>query len=141
MRIATGRCFSDDDRPLGICFASRMSMRRPTRSVVAVSGDPARQDIIDALLAEENNCDVIYVEPIPRAYSRIRKIFPHVIVIFCDMEDAAACQLLSMLKIDPALAGIPVLTWATPPSGYDFERIVSDLLADPPLPANVLQMN
>ena len=116
-------------------------MRRPTRSVVAVSGDPLRQEIIEVMLAEESNCDVIYVEPIPRAYSRIRKIFPHVVIVFCDMEDAAACQLLSMLKIDPALAGIPVITWAAPRPAYDFERIVSDVLADPPLPAHVLQMN
>ena len=93
------------------------------------------------LLAAENNCDVIYVEPIPRAYSRIRKVFPHVIVVFCDMEDAAACQLLSMLRIDPALAGIPVITWATPRPAYDFERIVSDLLAGSPTPTHALQMN
>lgn len=116
-------------------------MRRPTRSVVAVSGNPLRQEIINVLLAEESNCDVIYVEPIPRAYSRIRTIVPHVIVVFCDMGDAAACQLLSMLKIDPALAGIPVVTRAAPPRTYDFERIVSEVLREPPLPAYVLQNN
>jgi hypothetical protein len=116
-------------------------MRRPTRSVVAVSGYPARQEMIDLLLAEANPCDVIYVEAIPRAYSRIRKIFPHVIVIFCDVEDAAACQLLSMLKINPALSGIRVITWATPRRACDFDRIVSGGWADPPAPARVLHMN
>ena len=46
-----------------------------------------------------------------------------------------------MLKIDPALAGIPVVTWATPHAVHDFERIVSDVLADPEPPPPVVQMN
>ena len=116
-------------------------MRGPTRSVVAVSGDPRREDIIEMLLAEENHCDVIYVEQIPRAYSRIREIGPDIVIVFCELEDVAACQLLTMLKIDRALAGIPVVTWATPRPVHDFERIVSDVLADPEPPAPVVQMN
>ena len=47
--------------------AGRQIMSRPTRSVVAVSGDPQRPELLDVLLFGANDCDVIFVESIARA--------------------------------------------------------------------------
>ena len=75
-------------------------MSRPTRSVVAVSGDPQRPELLDALLFDANDCDVVFVETMACAYSRIKQVTPDVIIVLCAIDDVAACELLSMLKFD-----------------------------------------
>jgi DNA-binding response OmpR family regulator len=80
--------------------------------VVAVSDDALRSEMCDALV-DDSGYDVIVVESIHRAYSRIRELEPDLVVVFMDIDDANACQLLSMLEIDRALSGIPVVTCTT----------------------------
>jgi CheY-like chemotaxis protein len=82
--------------------------------VVAVSDDALRPELLDAL-TDERDCETIVVESIPRAYSRIREVEPDLVVVFMDIEDVNACQLLSMLEIDRTLRHIPVMTCATEP--------------------------
>jgi hypothetical protein len=84
-------------------------MNRPIRSVVAVSGNHRRAEILETLFADE----YVFVEPITRAYARIRQVTPDVVVIYCEIDDEAACQLLSMLKVDPDLSRVPVLTYTS----------------------------
>jgi CheY-like chemotaxis protein len=84
-------------------------------SVMAVSNDALRPELLDRLLLDDNDCNVIVVESIERAYSRITQTQPDVVVLFMNIDDVDACQLLSMLQSDRALRGMSVLTCATGP--------------------------
>ena len=79
-------------------------------SVIAVSNDALRPELLDRLLVDDNNCNVIVVESIERAYSRIRQVQPHIVVVFMNIDDTDACQLLSMLHMDRGLRGTSVVT-------------------------------
>jgi hypothetical protein len=103
-------------------IGGRSVMNRPSRTVVAVSDDALRSELLDALLAAESDYDIIVVESIPRAYSRIRELRPDLVVVFMDIDDANACQLLSMLEVDRAFGSIRVMTSATEPEGSSRAR-------------------
>jgi hypothetical protein len=56
--------------------------RSPVR-VVAISDDALRSKLLDTLVDDETAHHVIFVEPLSRAYSRIRQlVVPNLIVIF-----------------------------------------------------------
>jgi chemotaxis response regulator CheB len=88
-------------------------MSRSPLSVVAVSNDALRSELLDRLLVDDNDFDLIVVESIARAYSRIRELRPNIVVLFVEIDDVDACQLLSMLQADRALRGVSVLTCTT----------------------------
>jgi CheY-like chemotaxis protein len=83
--------------------------------VVAVSDDALLPALLDALLVDESDYNVIAVESITHAYSRIREFGPDLIVVFMEIDDLNACELLSMLEADRVLRKIPVVTCATEP--------------------------
>jgi hypothetical protein len=120
---------------------SGLIVKRLSRSVVAVNGDPHRSEVIDALMAAEDDCDVVYVESMTGAYSRIRQLLPDFVVVLCEIDDAAACRLLSMMKLDSAVSGIPVVTCAGPRVDDDVERFIASLLGEPPALSQAIQMN
>jgi PleD family two-component response regulator len=82
-------------------------------SVVAVSNDALRPELLARLFVDENDYDVIVVESIERAYSRIRQVQPTAVVVFMNIDDVDACRLLSMLHLDHELRGISVLPLTT----------------------------
>ena len=84
-------------------------------SIMAVSNDALRPELLDRLLVDGNDFNVIVVESIERAYSRITQVQPDVVVLFMNIDDVDACQLLSMLHSDRALRGMSVVTCATGP--------------------------
>ena len=90
-------------------------MSRSPLKVVAVSNDALRSELLDRLLADDNSCDVIVVESIAGGYSRIRELQPHIVVLFMEIDDLDACQLLSMLHMDRTLRGMSVVTCTTGP--------------------------
>ena len=114
---------------------------RPPRSVVAVSGDPARPELLDALLMDANDYDIIFVESIERGYSRIKQVTPDLVIVFLEIDDVAACQLLSMLKIDSDTSDIPVVTGATAHEEGEFEDIVAWVNRDSSSQIIAIQMN
>ena len=87
-------------------------MSRSLWSVVVASGHSQRADLLDALF-DANDYDVVFVESIAHGYSRIKRVMPDLVIVMSELDDAAACQLLSMLKIDGDLSRIPVVTCAT----------------------------
>jgi response regulator RpfG family c-di-GMP phosphodiesterase len=90
-----------------------MSTSPPT--VLAVSNDALRPELLARLLIDDNNYNVIVVESIERAYLRIRQVRPDVVVVFMNIDDVDACQLLSMLHMDRGLRGMSVVTCTTGP--------------------------
>ena len=116
-------------------------MSRPTRSVVAVSGDPQRPEL-EALLFGVNDCDVVFVESMADAYSRIKQVTPDMIVVLSEIDDVAACQLLSMLKVDGNLTRTLVLTCPAGRLTYVFDDSAAEQLDDwPSSVSSAIQMN
>ena len=111
------------------------------QTVVAVSGDPLRAELLDALVNDDNDFDVIVVESIARAYSRIKQLTPDLVIVFCDINDTAACQLLSMLKTDVDLSSVFVVTCATRQMSSRLNEVVPETLERPTYPAHAMQMN
>jgi DNA-binding response OmpR family regulator len=85
--------------------------------------------MLDALLLDTNDCDVLVVESFARGYSRIKELKPDLVIVYLEIDDWAACQLLSMLTIDDDTTGIPVLTWA---ARYE-KGGLEDIIAGDPL--------
>jgi AmiR/NasT family two-component response regulator len=115
--------------------------RRLLRSVVAVSGDPQRAELIDALLAHANLRDVVFVESIAHGYSRIKQVSPDVVVVLLDDDLAPACQLLSMLSMDRDVADIPVVTWMTRHEETEIEDLLAQMSQDWSSPRVAIQMH
>ena len=67
-------------------------MNSSSLKAVAVSDDALRSELLDALLVDESDYDVIVVESIPHAYSRILQLEPDLVVIFMEMDDGNACR-------------------------------------------------
>ena len=116
-------------------------INRPSLSVVAVSGDELRPALIDALVADENDYGPIFLEPFSQAYSRIRQVTPDVVIVYCEIGDTAACQLLSMLKMDDDLAGVLVLICANASAEDELDAIVPQIPEYTPRPSHAIQMN
>ena len=96
-------------------------------SVVAVSGDSGREELLDALLLDRNDYDVIYVESIALGYSRIKQVRPDLVVVFMASDDAAACRLLSMLTLDRDVSGIPVVMCVSRREKGELEDIFAEV--------------
>jgi len=103
------------------------------KSVVAVSDIPRRAELLNALLFDPNDCDVVVVESVACAYSRIKQVAPDLVILLLAIDDVASCQLLSMLTIDGDTRGIPIVTWATQSKAIALEEIAADLNQDPSL--------
>jgi hypothetical protein len=81
-----------------------------TATLVAVSADSLREQLLNVLTVDENDFDIIVVESIARGYSRIKELMPHLIVVLLEIDNVEACQLLAMLRLDGEVAAIPVVT-------------------------------
>jgi hypothetical protein len=82
------------------------------RTVAVVSSRPD-QNVIETVLGALDH-DVVLVEPIARAYSRIRHVRPDLVIALMGSDDNEVCQFLSMLTLDRETSHIPVVTYAIP---------------------------
>jgi DNA-binding NarL/FixJ family response regulator len=98
-------------------------MSRSAFSVVAVSNDALRPELLDRLLVTDCRYNVIVMESIEGGYSKIRQVQPDVVILFINIDDVEACQLLSMLDMDRGLRGMTVLTCTTGPGTGAAHRI------------------
>jgi hypothetical protein len=103
------------------------AINRPLRTVVLVSGFAPQTQPPDALSVDTDDYDVIFVASIAHSYSCIRIVVPDLVVISSEVDDGAACQLLSMLRLDRRFSDIPVLARTTLREQHDAD----DDLAEP----------
>ena len=87
--------------------------RRAVRNVVIVSKRGA-QDVLETVL-DAGDYDVVIVEGIANAYSRIKHVMPSMVVVCLTVDDLDGFHLLSMLKLDRQTARIPVVTYTPAP--------------------------
>ncbi|HMF93417.1 MAG TPA: hypothetical protein VKE96_03950 [Vicinamibacterales bacterium] len=100
------------------------------RSLVAVSADAQREDLIDALTIDANDYDIVFVESLASASARIRLAAPELVIVVLDIDDACACQQQALVQLECERLMIPVVTCAgRTPRGEIDELIPVDLQA------------
>jgi hypothetical protein len=98
--------------------------------VVLVSKYARQVQSWDTLLAATVDYDVIVVESIARSYSCIMRVVPDMVIISSEVDDTATCQLLSKLRVNRRLSGIPVLARQTFREHHDSPDDLVDLDED-----------
>ena len=83
-----------------------------TKKVVIVNGNTSMLEMLEDLL-EAGHYDVVFVESSEHAYSQIKKVQPHLVILCMQIDDHSGFQVLSMLKLDVATERIPVLTYTS----------------------------
>jgi PleD family two-component response regulator len=92
----------------------RLTRRAAVRTMMVVGREP-NERVLETV-TDAGGYDVIVVEPTATAYSRIKRLAPHLIVLSMAFDDVQACQLLSMLKLDRETSGIPLFTCLLEPA-------------------------
>ncbi len=97
-----------------------------TQKVVVINGTAEVLDLLESVLAA-GRYDMVFVESSERAYSQIKRVQPDLVILCVRIDDLSGFQLLSMLKLDPETAPVPVLTYTTEQEGQDLD---ADLIAE-----------
>ena len=82
------------------------------QKVVIVNGSAEILDMLETVLAAADY-DVVFVESSRHAYSQIKRVLPHLVILCVRIDDADGFNVLSMLKLDHETREIPVLTYTT----------------------------
>src|SRR5262245_49489162 len=90
--------------------AAGASLASAAHKVVVVNGSVQMVELLESIL-EAGRYDVVFVESNEHAYSQIKRVQPHLVILCMHLDDMEGFQVLSMLKIDEATRGIPVLTY------------------------------
>ena len=107
-----------------------------SQQVVVVSKQSQLNGLLETVL-DAGQYDVVFVESTEHAYSHIKRLTPHLIIVCLDIDDLDGFQVLSMLKLDSDTRSIPVVT-CTVTSEEDaagsemFERGDGDVFSEPP---------
>lgn len=83
--------------------------RSAAQQVVVVSKQSQLNGLLETVL-DAGQYDVVFVESTERAYSHIKRLTPHLIIVCLDIDDIDGFQVLSMLKLDPDTRLIPLVT-------------------------------
>src|SRR5437762_14328556 len=84
----------------------------PVQKVVVVNGNTEVLGMLESVL-DAGRYDMVFVESSDHAYSQIKKVLPHLVILCARIEQLEGFQLLTMLKLDPDTRDIPVLTYTT----------------------------
>ncbi len=96
------------------------------QKVGGINGSSEVLDLLESSLAA-GRYDMVFLESSDWAYSEIKRVQPDLVVLCVRIDDLDGFQLLSMLKLDPDTASIPVLTCTTEQEGQDLD---ADLIAE-----------
>ena len=86
-----------------------LTARSTSQQVVVVSKQSQLNGLLETVL-DAGQYDVVFVESTEHAYSHIKRLTPHLIIVCLDIDDLDGFQVLSMLKLDADTKDIPVVT-------------------------------
>jgi DNA-binding response OmpR family regulator len=104
-----------------------LTLRSTSQQVVVVSKQTQLNGLLETVL-DSGQYDVVFVESTEHAYSHIKRLTPHLIIVCLDIDDIDGFQVLSMLKLDEETKGIPVVTCTMQQDG----DVTQDESLDPP---------
>ena len=82
---------------------------RSQQVVVVVSKRSHLNGLLETVL-DSGRYDVVVVESTEHAYTHIKRVNPHLVIVCLDIDDLDGFQVLSMLKLDSETRNIPVVT-------------------------------
>ena len=103
------------------------TVRDTSQQVVVVSKQSQLNGLLETVL-DAGQYDVVFVESTEHAYSHIKRLTPHLIIVCLDIDDLDGFQVLSMLKLDEETKGIPLVTCTT---SRDDEELPDESLEPP----------
>jgi PleD family two-component response regulator len=77
---------------------------------VFVGGGPDALSIVEPVL-DGRAYDVEFVAASDEPYATVTALKPDLVIVSLDLDEAAGFQLLTMLRLDPQTASIPVLSY------------------------------
>ena len=89
-----------------------MTVRPASQQVVVVSKQSQLNGLLETVL-DAGQYDIVFVESTEHAYSHIKRLTPHLVIVCLDIDDIDGFQVLSMLKLDESTRDIPVLTYTS----------------------------
>src|SRR3982751_3716823 len=95
------------------------------QKVVIVNGSTEILELLESVL-EAGHYDIVFVESSAHAYSQIKRVKPHLVILCVRIEDLEGFHVLSMLKLDDDTRAIPVLTYTTEYEGQETEEEVPE---------------
>jgi two-component system, OmpR family, alkaline phosphatase synthesis response regulator PhoP len=95
------------------------------QKVVIVNGNAQILEMLESVL-DAGHYDVVFVESSEHAYSQIKRVQPHLVILCVRIDDLDGFQVLSMLKLDGDTRDIPVLTYTTEYEGKESEAEVPE---------------
>ena len=101
--------------------------RSTSQQVVVVSKQSQLNGLLETVL-DAGQYDVVFVESTEHAYSHIKRLTPHLIIVCLDIDDLDGFQVLSMLKLDNDTKNIPVVTCTVTQE----DEVTQDESLDPP---------
>ena len=104
-----------------------MTVRSTSQQVVVVSKQSQLNGLLETVL-DAGQYDVVFVESTEHAYSHIKRLTPHLIIVCLDIDDLDGFQVLSMLKLDDDTKNIPVVTCTM----QQEDEVTQDESLDPP---------
>ena len=107
--------------------ATPMAARATSQQVVVVSKQSQLNGLLETVL-DAGQYDVVFVESTEHAYSHIKRLTPHLIIVCLDIDDLDGFQVLSMLKLDEDTKVIPVVTCTVSQD----DQVTQDDPLDPP---------
>jgi PleD family two-component response regulator len=97
-----------------------------TQKVVVVNGSAEALGVLETLL-DAGHYDMVFVESSDRAYSTIKRVLPHLIVLCTGVDSLEGVQLLTMLRLDAATRDIPVLSYTSEGESQDYDAAISEI--------------
>ena len=112
-----------------------LTARSTSQQVVVVSKQGQLNGLLETVL-DAGQYDVVFVESTEHAYSHIKRLTPHLVIVCLDIDDLDGFQVLSMLKLDKDTKDIPVVTCTVSQEDEEtqdesFDR-PDDVFCDPP---------
>ena len=86
-----------------------LAPRSTSQQVVVVSKHSQLNGLLETVL-DAGQYDVVFVESTEHAYSHIKRLVPHLVIVCLDVDDLEGFQVLSMLKLDHDTRHIPIVT-------------------------------
>jgi CheY-like chemotaxis protein len=96
-----------------------------SQKVVVVNGDPEILELLESVL-DAGRYDMVFVESSGRAYSRIKRVQPDLIILCMRIDETEGFHLLSMLKLDDETRHIPLVTYTNELSGDEDDESEAD---------------
>ena len=101
------------------------SSQRPRMSgaqkVAIVNGNPETLRLIEDALGHRRY-DVVFIESVAHAYSHIKRLQPHLVIVCLHLGQPEGFQVLSMLALDDETRHIPVLTYTPQFEGEEIDE-------------------